>query len=116
MKIWAKTEQFSEGKFLVVRRDGSVPHWKHFVIGARDAAAPGALRAYADIAERMGYEADFVASVRELADDFEAYRAQHGNGDPEAAPHRVDNEAVLQAMRGHPASIVVIPDRRNVTK
>jgi hypothetical protein len=27
MKIWAKTSEFSEGKFLVVRRDGSIPCW-----------------------------------------------------------------------------------------
>lgn len=40
MKIWAKTVEFSEGKFLVVRRDGSVPHWPHFVIGARGAGSP----------------------------------------------------------------------------
>ena len=46
MKIWDKTEEFKEGKFLVVRRDGSVPHWPHFVLGARDPGAPTALRAY----------------------------------------------------------------------
>jgi hypothetical protein len=39
MKIWAKTDEFHEGKFLVVRRDGSVPHWPHFVLGARDPVA-----------------------------------------------------------------------------
>jgi len=54
MKLWAKTTEFSEGKFLVVRRDGSIPAWPHFVIGARDPAAPVALRAYADAAERLG--------------------------------------------------------------
>ena len=43
MKILAKTEEFSEGKFLVVRRDGSIPHWPHFVLGARDPAAPGVM-------------------------------------------------------------------------
>jgi hypothetical protein len=74
MKVWAKTEEFSEGKFLVVRRDGSVPHWPHFVIGARDPAAPEALRGYADVCERLGFEAEYVASVRELAGDFYNYR------------------------------------------
>jgi hypothetical protein len=33
MKIWAKTEEFSEGKYLVVHRDGTTPDWPHFVIG-----------------------------------------------------------------------------------
>jgi hypothetical protein len=116
MKIWAKTEEFSEGKFLVVRRDGSVPHWPHFVIGARDPAAPEALRAYADIAERLGFDPEYVASIRELADDFLAYRAEQGDGDPEAAPHRVDDPNVIEAMRGHEATITVVRDTRNVAK
>lgn len=116
MKIWAKTEEFSEGKFLVVRRDGSVPHWPHFVIGARDPAAPEALRAYADIAERQGFDGDYVASIRELADDFQAYRLAEGNGDPEAAPHRRDDQSVIQAMRGLRATITVQRDTKNVPK
>src|SRR5262249_41751172 len=116
MKIWAKTSEFSEGKFLVVRRDGSIPHWPHFVLGARDPAAPETLRAYADIAERRGYEADYVASIRELADDFEVYRTREGNGDPEAAPHRRDDHNVIEAMRGTPAVISVRRDRANVPK
>lgn len=45
MKIWAKTSEFSEGKFLVVRRDGSIPCWPHFVLGAREAEAKAAAKA-----------------------------------------------------------------------
>lgn len=116
MKVWAKTKEFSEGKFLVVRRDGSVPHWPHFVIGARDPAAPEALRAYAGICERLGYEAEYVASIKELADDFYSYRMLHGDGDPEASPHRVDDPDVIRAMRGEPAEISVARDKRNVPK
>lgn len=116
MRVWAKTEEFSEGKFLVVRRDGSVPHWPHFVIGARDPAAPAALRAYADIAEKMDFEPNYVASIRELADDFEAYRAAQGDGDPEAPPHRTDNPDVIRAMRGDISTITVVRDTRNQPK
>lgn len=116
MKIWAKTEEFSEGKFLVVRRDGSVPHWPHFVIGARDPAAPEALRAYADIAERLEFEPEYVASIRELADDFYAYRMKQGDGDPEASPHRTDDPAVIHAMRGGDVLIGVRRDKGNVPK
>lgn len=117
MKIWAKTEgAVSGGKYLVVRRDGTVPHWPHFVIGARDPAAPTALRAYADIAESMHYEPEYVASIRDLATDFEAYIQLHGMGDPEAPPHRHDDADVIDAMRGHPAVINVVPDRRNYPK
>ena len=34
-------------KYLVVRRDGSIPKWPAFVLGARDPCALFALRAYA---------------------------------------------------------------------
>ena len=116
MKIWAKTKAWAEGKFLVVRRDGSVPHWPHFVLGARDRAAPAALRAYADTCENLDCDEEYIASVRELADDFEAYRQDQGCGDPEAPPHRKDDPAVIAAMRGCSAAIVVRPDKGNVEK
>ena len=97
MKIWAKTEEFSEGKYLVVRRDGTIPHWPHFVIGGDDPAAGFALRAYADRAASLGYDPEYVASIRELATDFDDRRG--GKSDPEAGPHRTDDPNVLRLMR-----------------
>ena len=116
MKIWAKTEEFKEGKFLVVRRDGTVPHWPHFVLGARDPAAPMALRAYAKGCSSLGLDRDYVNSLLDLADDFESYRAAQGDGDPDAPPHRKDSSAVLTAMRGGNATICVRVDKCNVKK
>jgi hypothetical protein len=116
MKIWAKTEAFKEGKFLVVRRDGTVPHWLHFVLGARDPAAPYALRAYAHECARQGLDPEYVESIKELATDFERYNDAHGDGDPDAPPHRVDNPFVILAMRGQSTSIDVRPDKTNVKK
>lgn len=116
MKIWAKTKTHSEGKFLVVRRDGSVPHWPHFVLGARDEAAPRALLTYADVAEQLGYDKEYCNSIRELADDFMNYRAEHGAGDPPAAPHRKDDKFVIMAMRGEETLINVKPDKGNMKK
>lgn len=116
MKIWAKTKEWSEGKFLVVRRDGTVPHWPHFVLGARDMASYAALLAYADEAEKLGYEPEYVASIRDLANDFESYRSVHGNGDPESPPHRKDNRHVIRAMRGEISVIAVTPEKHNVQK
>lgn len=110
MKVWAKTAEYSEGKFLVVRRDGTVPAWPHFVLGARDPATPAALRAYAEAADDLGYDPEYAASIRELADDFEEYRLSQGNGDADAAPHRTDQADVLSAMRGHPELISVRPE------
>jgi len=116
MKIWAKTDEFKEGKFLVVRRDGSVPHWPHFVLGARDPAAPFALQAYARACEAMGLDQAYVDSLYELARDFEDYRAEQGNGDPDAPPHRTDNPDVVAAMRGEDGLLMVHVDKGNVKK
>lgn len=107
MRIWAKTKEFNEGKFLVVRRDGTVPDWPHFVLGARDPAAPAALRAYADAASKAGLDAEYVSSIFDLADDFDRYRAAAGEGDADAAPHRTDDPAVITAMREHEGTITV---------
>jgi hypothetical protein len=100
MKLWVKTKEFSEGKYLVVRRDGSVPHWPHFVLGARDPASAATLMSYSEHCKVLGFDSEFVASVRELALDFTNYRIEHGDGDPDAPPHRKDDPLVLDAMRG----------------
>lgn len=100
MKLWSKTTEFSEGKFLVVRRDGTTPEWPHFVMGARDPAVPAALLEYADKAEVLGLDPDYVQSVRGVSLDFEQYRHQSGNGDPDAPPHRTDLPLAIAMMRG----------------
>ncbi len=99
MKTWTKTKTHSEGKFLVVRRDGTTPDWPHFVLGARDPAAPLALTVYAQTASILGYDSEYVASIRQLADDFRTYESENGKGDPDAPPHRVDDPVVLSIMR-----------------
>ena len=116
MKIWAKTKEFSEGKFLVVRRDGSVPCWPHFVLGARDPAAPVAIEAYAMACERMGLDPEYVKSLRELALDFEAYAKREGPGDADAAPHRRDDPAVIEVMRGLDGAPTLCHETHNVKK
>ena len=116
MKIWRKIEGFVGCKFLIVRRDGSAPHWPAFVLGARDPHAPAALLAYVDAIESGGGDAEYISSIRELAADFRRYRDAHGNGDPEAPPHRRDDPDVILAMRGWDKMIHVRPDRGNVKK
>lgn len=88
-----------EGKYLVTRRDGSVPEWPNMVLGARDAAAPAALRAYANAGEKLGYDPALVADVRRLAEEFENYCAVYGRGDPDAPPYREDDSATLAKMQ-----------------
>src|SRR5713101_3620180 len=71
MKVWAKTDgDVREGKYLVVRRDGTIPRWPHFVIGGDDYAGPAGLRGYATEAGRLGYDPEYCDSIMELADDF----------------------------------------------
>jgi hypothetical protein len=98
-RLWRNKQETREGKYLVTRRDGSIPDWPHFVIGARDPAAPAALRAYAEEAERHGYDPDYVSDLRVLAEEFEGYRLDHGKGDPDAPPHRRDDPETIAKMR-----------------
>lgn len=96
--LWRNQAETREGKYLVKRRDGSVPEWPHFVIGGADPAAPDALRAYADAAERLGMDPVYVADVRDLATRFERYRRAIGAGDPDAPRHRKDDPATVAEM------------------
>lgn len=73
-----------DGKYLVLRRDGSTPRWPYFVLGAKDPAAGPALATYADVADALGFDAQYVADVRALAARFMAYRENHGTGNPDA--------------------------------
>jgi len=94
-----------EGKYLVKRRDGTVVEWPNFVLGARDPHAAVALRAYADsIANDPDVHPDFPARLRRLADEFDAYRITHGQGDPTRGLHRRDDPDTIAEMRkGHSA-------------
>lgn len=85
-------------KYLVLRRDNTVPDFPYFVIGARDPAAPAALRAYAAEAEKLGMDSEFVADLLGQADDYEIFRREHGDGDPDAPLHRTDDPDVVSRI------------------
>lgn len=89
-----------EGKYLVKRRDGTVVEWPSFVLGARDPHSVAALRAYADSIEKdTDCHPELPNSIRRLADEFEEYRKEHGNGDPTRGLHRKDDPATIAEMR-----------------
>lgn len=96
--LWRK-HGIEGGKYLVTRRDGSVPVWPSFVIGARDPAASAALLAYADKAQELGYDPEFVSDMRELAAEFATYLLFAGSGDPDAVPHRKDDPLTVGRMK-----------------
>lgn len=85
----------STGKFIVLRaRDGSTPDWPSFILGAKDPAAPAALRAYAVEAEVRGFDRAYVTDVVRLAAAFEAWQRKHGGGRPDELPPAPDEASV----------------------
>jgi len=93
--LWRNRPGERTGKYLVQRRDGTVPEWPHIVLGGADPAAPAALRAYAVEAEARGYDKEYVNDICMLAVEFDVWRTEHGNGDPDAPPHRKDDPDVV---------------------
>lgn len=87
-------------KYLVLRRDGTVPDWEWFVLGAKDPWAPAGMRAYAQAAEDGGADPQYVADVRAMASDFAVHRMNSGNGDPDAPLHGTDNPWVAAVLAG----------------
>ena len=98
MGLWRKNG-IKGGKYLVQRRDGTVPDWPYFVMGARDPYAPAALRAYADAAALGGANGEYVRDLRILADEFDNFRVEEGEGDPDGKPHRKDDPATVARMK-----------------
>jgi hypothetical protein len=97
--LWRDNPDTPEGKYLVKRRDGTIPTWPNFVIGAKDPAAPAALRAYAAAARELGMNPGYCDGVEGLAATFEHYRMVNGDGDPDRGKHRKDDPATVREMR-----------------
>lgn len=88
-----------EGKYLVMRRDGTIPPWFWFVLGSADPDAAEAMRYYASLAQERGRDPEYVASVLRRADKFDEWLASHPEGDPDAPRHRTDDPEVIAKMR-----------------
>lgn len=102
--LWRNNPATPEGKYLLIRRDGTIPEWPFFAIGAKDPCASKALLAYANEAERIGMNLDYVRDIIKLAQQFHEYRIEHGHGDPDRGRHRKDDPATIEKMRkGSPA-------------
>lgn len=105
MRLWKYNPETPEGKYLIRRRDGSIPQWPSLVIGGADPAGQAALRAYADEAERRGYDPALVADIRDrLIPEFTQWQQSYGFGAPDAPRHREDDPSVLHLMRQGNAS------------
>jgi hypothetical protein len=97
--LWRNNPETPEGKYLVKRRDGTIPPWPFFVIAASDPAAPTAINAYARKARQLGMDDQYVMDLFAMADDFAEWRDTHPEGDPDAPRHRVDDPATVAEMR-----------------
>lgn len=100
-RLWRNDPAVAGGcKYLVTRRDGTIPEWPWFVLGARDPHAPAALRKYADECEAAGDDPAYVADIRAMAAEWEGVRKAMGSGDPSAPRHRQDDPATVAKMLG----------------
>lgn len=101
--LWRWNEETPEGKYpIVLRRDGTPLTSRYFVMALRDPAVPAALRAYAVAAETLGMNEQYVADVRQLADEAEkehVTKTGQRPPDPDAPPHRKDDPVVLAWAR-----------------
>jgi hypothetical protein len=97
--LWINEEGVREGKYLVLRRDGTVPDWPWFVLGARDPVTPFALRCYAVAALVALWDWRYARDVWRLAGRFKRFRREHGSGDPPATRHRQDDPDTVAMMR-----------------
>ena len=98
--LWMNDPATPEGKYpVVLRRDGTALEAPYFVLVARDPCFEAAMRAYADEAERRGFDPQYVADVRAFADQAEGIRQQYGEGDPDAPRHREDDPLILEWAR-----------------
>jgi len=99
--LWRNNKETPEGKYpIVLRRDGTPLEVRFLVMTLRDPCAPAAFRAYADHAEKIGLDSDYVRGMRQLANEAEKECKQVGAGDPDAPRHRKDDPAVLAWARG----------------
>lgn len=97
--LWRKNPETPEGKYLLKRRDGSIVKVPFMAFLATDPAAPAGLRGYADRAEELKFDPEYVQDVRDLAMQFEDFFVENPPGDPDAPRHREDDPATIAEMR-----------------
>lgn len=99
-----------EGKYLVKRRDGTVPPWPSFVLAGPDPVAVEALLAYCQQvcyllvcrpgeAARLGFTPEYARSLDRWVSEYDGYRMAHGASDPGMGQHRTDDPATVEEMR-----------------
>lgn len=100
MRLWRNNPETPEGKYpIVLRRDGSPVTTPYMVLLMRDPCFAAAMTAYADKAEELGYDPEYVADIREMVASAPDVLARLGPGDPDAPRHRKDDPVTLALAR-----------------
>lgn len=104
--LWFNNTETPEGKYpIVLRRDGTPVETPYMVLLVRDPCFEAAMSAYADDAERRGFEPAYVADIRAMvagaADVRAAIDAERAlrPADPDAPRHRRDDPVTLAWAR-----------------
>ncbi len=120
--LFRNNPETPEGKYLVIRRDGTVVEWPSFVLGARDEDAETCLQVYGllklmtpdqkgvfldELADRCNaarsdphaQNISFYDSVMDFAEEWHLYRMDHGDGDPLMGAHRKDDPETIAKMK-----------------
>lgn len=111
MKLMRNDPAIPGQKYLVVRRDGSVPRWPYFVLAASDRASAHALRAYANNFNYL--DPEYANNILDLANEFDAWRNANGARNPvggRSPSAEYAHPQIILAMEGHRATITVWPD------
>jgi hypothetical protein len=89
-----------EGKYLVKRRDGTVPEWPSFVLGAADPMVPWTLRFYAVCGFLRGhFRWSMMRALWRFAGTMRRWRREHWIGDPGRGIHRKDDPETVAEMK-----------------
>lgn len=99
-RLWRNDFATPEGKYpIVLRRDGKPVETPYLVMLMKDPCFDAAMAAYADEAERRGFDPEYVADIRDLVARAPELRAQTTPGDPDAPPHRTEDPVLLAWAR-----------------
>lgn len=105
-----------QGKYLLVRRDGTSPAWNNlaFVLGPRDPHAAAGIIGYVEsMMKDPDHDKAYCQALLDLAASHDGYQAEHGVGDPTAHPWRPEAHDVMTALQGTVSVVVVFPDADN---
>lgn len=93
-------------KYLVVRRDGTIPSWPYFVLGAQDPCTLPAMRAYRQQAiNRVGIA--YADLIFDITQEMQSYQEHKGLLVPQnvVIPRLIDDPLIAKACESPGKSV-----------